>query len=60
LGETAPGCGAEDFNAHSGTRAGDRGARSRLYNSALAYELISQFRSISSCWGVVHSMVGGS
>jgi hypothetical protein len=24
----------------------------------LAYELISQFKQISSCWGVVHSMVG--
>ena len=29
------------------------------YSSALAYELISQLRSISSCCGVVHSM-GGS
>jgi hypothetical protein len=27
------------------------------YSSALAYELTSQFRSISSCCGVVHSMV---
>src|SRR5450631_2041623 len=31
--------------------------RSSHYSSALAYELISQFRSISSCFGVVHSMV---
>src|ERR1700688_1493164 len=30
--------------------------RSSHYSSALAYELISQFRSISSCCGVVHSM----
>src|SRR5271166_4964760 len=49
LGEAAPGCGAEDFNAHSGTPPDDRGARSRFYSSALAYELISQFKSISSC-----------
>jgi hypothetical protein len=28
------------------------------YSSALAYELISQLRSISSCCGAVHSMVG--
>jgi hypothetical protein len=49
LGEAAPGCGAEDFNAHSGTPRDDRWTRSRRYSSALAYELISQFRSISSC-----------
>src|SRR6266852_895079 len=30
----------------------------RDYSSALAYELISQFRSISSCRGVTHSMSG--
>jgi len=27
LGETTPGCGAEDFNAHTGTPAYDRWAR---------------------------------
>ena len=31
-------------------------ATSKDYSSALAYELISQLRSISSCCGVVHSM----
>src|SRR6202140_4984595 len=30
--------------------------RSSHYSSALAYELISQLRSISSCCGVVHSI----
>ena len=30
--------------------------RSSHYSSALAYELISQFRSISPCCGVVHSI----
>ena len=57
LWEAAPGRGAENSNAHTGTLKDDRWARSRDYSSALAYELISQFRSISSCCGVVHSMV---
>ena len=50
---------------HKSTRFSDRGMpaesgsldNSRDYSSALAYELISQLRSISSCCGVVHSMV---
>jgi hypothetical protein len=44
-------------------RLDESGAEERLvakgYSSALAYELISQLRSISSCCGVIHSM-GGS
>jgi len=31
--------------------------RIQNYSSAFAYELTSQLRQISSCWGVVHSMV---
>src|SRR6266852_4291380 len=33
-----------------------RALQTGLYSSALAYELTSQFRSISSCCGVTHSM----
>jgi len=39
--------------AESGSR---RESNLKDYSSALAYELISQLRSISSCCGVVHSM----
>jgi hypothetical protein len=40
------------------TESGSRRKRKLDYSSALAYELISQLRSISSCLGAVHSMVG--
>jgi hypothetical protein len=39
-------------------KAGAEKLSSEVYSSALAYELISQLRSISSCCGVVHSMDG--
>src|SRR5262249_47391186 len=40
------------------TESGSRRKRKLNYSSAFAYELISQLRSISSCCGAVHSMVG--
>jgi hypothetical protein len=49
LGKSAPGRGAEDFYAHAVASWDDRWAVTRDYSSALAYELTSQFNSISSC-----------
>ncbi len=54
------GCNSRSRNSTEGIhpRLRSRGfsRASRNYSSALAYELISQFRSISSCRGAVHSM----
>jgi len=56
-GKEQPEDSAQAVLPHSSQKTAEQATSLAVYSSALAYELISQFKLISSNCGVVHSMI---